>query len=124
MKIALSTGTAFLRVQIGVPTPAYRTVIVTLTLPDGTALTGQSTCAPGDQFCRFTGKKLAFERLLYGHQNGWIGAWTPLAHPNPHLRRFVPMPLAEREDRAALWAGVLGPKYAPTRARQRELVPA
>lgn len=113
MRVNFLSGTAHLRIRIDPPMAhRHRSVYVTLTLPDGTELKGYSSCAPTDPFSRFTGKKLALERLLYGTGNGWLGAWTPLSHPNPHLRRFVPMPLAEREDRAALWAAVLGSKYA------------
>ena len=116
MKISLSTGTATLRIRIAPATANRRQVWVTLTLPDDTALAGMSACAPGDRFTRFTGKKLAFERLLFSTANGWRGGWAQIGPPNdPHRRQFVPLPLADKADRGRLWAAVLGPRYGLAR---------
>lgn len=122
MKITLSTGTAHMRVQFS-PARAGegRLTTVALELPSGDTLTGVSACSPQDNFSRFIGKKLALERLLYSTENGYHGVWTRTGHPDPHMRRAVPLPLAERRDRAAIWAAVLGPKYTPRRERVERL---
>lgn len=119
MKLDLTTGPAHLKIIVDPPAPRgqRRKVWLQLSLATGDTLMGMSACDLRDQFVRWIGRKRAAERLLYGGGNGWEGAWAQIGPPSdPHRRKCVPLVLAEKTDRAALWAAVLGPKFAHRRA--------
>lgn len=115
MKLDLTTGPAHLKIVIDPPAPRgqRRKVWLQLALATGDTLIGMSACDSRDQFVRWIGRKRAAERLVYGGGNGWEGAWVQIGPPSdPHRRKFVPLVFAEKADRAALWAAVLGPRFA------------
>ena len=122
MFVKLSTGEAGVWVQFGAEPDGRRNTQITFEYQDRrdyglsqqVRFAAKVCCSKRDNFCRRIGRKLALNKLLWGHPNGPAHKWTGTPY------RSQPASWLTKEDRQTLWQAIC-PEFFRVRQSWEEM---